>query len=42
MLVKNQRAALKLHKLIRDESNSFKCTPRSIIPLNVICQGLLA
>ena len=42
VFVKDQRDAMKLHRLLSMEPENFKCKPRSIIPLNVICQGLLA
>lgn len=41
VLVKSTRNSLRLQKLIRDDPKSFECAPRSIIPLNVICQGFL-
>jgi hypothetical protein len=41
-LVRSTRDAVRLQMLIRDDRKSFMCVPRSIIPLNVICQGLLA
>jgi hypothetical protein len=41
VLVESARDSLKLQKLIRDNPKTFKCAPRSIIPLNVVCQGLL-
>ncbi len=37
-LVKTSREAKKLSKLI--ESKKYKCKPRSVIPLGIICQGL--
>jgi hypothetical protein len=40
-LVKDTRDALKLQKQIEKESKEFKCKPSSIIPLSIICQGLL-
>lgn len=41
VLVKNSIEASKLARLIAKKPDTFKCTPRSIIPLTVISQGLL-
>jgi hypothetical protein len=41
VLVKNSKEASKLTKRINDEPDTFKCTPRSVIPLTVISHGLL-
>lgn len=41
VLVKDTRDALKLQKQIEEEPREFKCKPSSIIPLSIICQGLL-
>ncbi len=40
VLVKNTTNAKKLTKMITEEPREFKVKPRSIIPLNVLCQGL--
>lgn len=40
VLVKNTKKAKKLQDLISDDSDKFKVIPKSIIPLNIICQGL--
>ncbi len=42
VLVKNTRDAKRLRKRIEDEPRAFKCKPLSIIPLSVVCQGLLS
>lgn len=42
VLVRNTNDAEKLHKLIQKKPNSFKCKPKSIVPLSVLCQGLLS
>jgi hypothetical protein len=41
VLVKNTNDAQRLQKLIEDDPDEFKCKPASIIPLSIICQGLL-
>ena len=40
VLVKNSKKAEELQDLIHENPNKFKATPKSIIPLEVICQGL--
>jgi hypothetical protein len=40
VLVKGTKSAKKLHKMIEENPKDFKVTPRSIIPLTVMCQGL--
>lgn len=42
VLVRNTKDAARLSGLIADEPDEFKSKPRSIIPLTVISQGLLA
>jgi hypothetical protein len=41
VLIKDTNDALRLQKLIEDQQKKFKCKPSSIIPLSIICQGLL-
>lgn len=41
VLVRNTNDAKKLREKIEKRKNSFAAVPRSIIPLNVVCQGLL-
>ena len=41
-LVRNTKDAMRLTELIAARPDKFKCKPRSIIPLTVISQGLLA
>lgn len=41
VLVKDTKDALRLQKEIEDEPKEFVCKPSSIIPLSIICQGLL-
>jgi hypothetical protein len=41
VLVKNTDSAAKLQRLLAGKPNNFRCVPKSIIPLTVICQGLL-
>lgn len=41
VFVKNTVQASKLMKLINEDPKAFKCRPRSIVPLTVLCQGLL-
>jgi len=41
LLVKYSSEAEKLTKLINENPKQFKCVPRSIIPLSVLCQGFL-
>ena len=41
VLVRNQNYAQKLRERIEKDKKSFAVLPKSIIPLNVICQGLL-
>lgn len=38
--VRNTTYAEKLQKLINDKPSKFKTTPKSIIPLNIMCEGL--
>ncbi len=40
VFVKNTSDAKKLGKMIAEEPKKFKVTPKSIIPLTVLCQGL--
>ncbi len=40
VLVKNTKKANEIQDLMRNDFNKFKAIPRSIIPLNIICQGL--
>lgn len=40
-LVKNTKDAAKLASLIAEKPKTFKCIPSSIVPLTVVCQGLL-
>jgi hypothetical protein len=39
-LVRNLREAERLQELIKEEPESFKVKPRSVIPLTIVCQGL--
>jgi hypothetical protein len=39
-LVHNTKSAQRLQQLIFDEPDSFNSLPASVIPLNVLCQGL--
>lgn len=41
VLVKNTNSAARLQKRIAQEKKKFRSVPKSIIPLTVICQGLL-
>ena len=41
VFVKSSLEANKLRKLISDEPEEFKSIPRSIVPLNIVCQGLV-
>jgi len=41
VLVKDTNDARQLQKLIEEDPSEFKCKPASIIPLSIICQGLL-
>lgn len=41
VLVKNTSFAMELQKLLSSEPEEFKCVPKSIVPLSVICQGFL-
>jgi hypothetical protein len=38
--VRTTKEALALTSLLHAEPNRFKCVPRSVIPLTVLCQGL--
>jgi hypothetical protein len=40
--VRNTEQAKRLTGELADEPDQFKCVPRSVIPLTVLCQGLLA
>jgi hypothetical protein len=40
-LVRNTRDAEKLTKALANKPEKFKCKPRSVIPMTVLCQGLL-
>ena len=40
VFVKNTKYAKKLQKMINKNPNKFRVKPKSIIPLNVICEGL--
>ncbi len=42
VLVRNVHEARKLRKRIAAEPKKFACQPSSIVPLSVMCQGLLA
>ncbi|MBF0877662.1 hypothetical protein HKD21_12520 [Gluconobacter cerevisiae] len=42
VLVKTTKEASKLHRIMQNYPNKFKSKPRSIIPLNLICQGLIS
>lgn len=39
--VRNAREANELSKLLAKRPDDFRCTPQSVIPLTVLCQGLL-
>ena len=39
--VRTSKEASKLTKLLADKPANFKCIPRSVIPMTVLCQGLL-
>lgn len=41
VMVKNTSYATKLQEILAKERKEFKCVPKSIIPLSVICQGFL-
>jgi|SRR5581483_6462989 len=41
VLVRNTHDAIELNDKLHNAPDKFKCKPRSIIPLNVVCQGLL-
>lgn len=41
VLVRNTRDVNKLHEQLTKHSKIFKCHPRSVIPLSIVCQGLL-
>lgn len=41
VLVKTTLEARKLIKDLHDKPKDYQCLPRSVIPLNVLCQGLL-
>lgn len=41
VLVKTAPEAERLTKMIHDEPDEFKAKPRSVIPLEVVCQGFL-
>jgi hypothetical protein len=41
VLVKNTKDALKLQELIRKTPKDFKSMPSSIVPLTLLCQGLI-
>ncbi|MDT8873383.1 hypothetical protein RAA17_25365 [Komagataeibacter rhaeticus] len=41
VLVRNTIDAEKLRKCIQKNPKKFKCKPKSIVPLSVVCQGLL-
>ncbi len=41
VFVRNTKEATKLSKALIDDRSRFKCVPRSVIPLTVVCQGLL-
>ncbi len=40
VLVKDTKSAYRLNKMITNKPGEFKAKPQSIIPLNVVCQGL--
>ena len=41
VLVKSSKDALKLQAALSDGSEDFACRPSSIIPLEIVCQGLI-
>ena len=41
VLVKNTASVNKLYQQLTKDPNEFKCRPRSVIPLSIICQGFL-
>ncbi len=41
VLVKNTSCAQRLQALLAKDGRRFRCKPKSIIPLTIICQGLL-
>lgn len=41
VLVRNSNEASKVMAMLVKKPDMFSCTPRSVIPLNVICQGLI-
>jgi hypothetical protein len=41
VFVRNTTEALRLTARIANESTKFKCRPKAVIPLTVMCQGLL-
>ncbi len=41
VVVKNTKDALKLHEIIGKSPKKFKTTPSSIVPLTLLCQGLI-
>jgi hypothetical protein len=41
VLVKDTNDPLRLQPRIEEKTHEFKCKPSSIIPLSIICQGLL-
>jgi hypothetical protein len=42
VLVRNTREAQRLTDRIADDPKGFKCRPKAVIPMTVMCQGLLA
>lgn len=40
VLVKNTKFAMRLQKMINNDRDSFKSVPLTILPLQVVCQGL--
>ncbi|MEO4002113.1 hypothetical protein [Mesorhizobium sp. CAU 1732] len=42
VFVRNTREAERLNKDLASSKSDFKCRPRAVVPLTVMCQGLLA
>lgn len=42
VFVRNTREAERLTKEIAASKSEFRCRPRAVVPLTVLCQGLLA
>ena len=41
VVVKNSKYAKRLQDAIKNDPSAFKCIPRCILPLSVVCQGLV-